>query len=93
MAVTLIFYMDAAGCIHTSGDRQSDNIVTASPTQSSNCVVDSRFLLKLTDFGLHSLRRFHLHSSKLYRIKRHDIEFDLSVLHQCKSEGMDSQIT
>ena len=24
--------------------------------KSSNCVVDSRFVLKLTDFGLHSLR-------------------------------------
>lgn len=24
--------------------------------KSSNCVVDSRFVLKVTDFGLHSLR-------------------------------------
>jgi len=24
--------------------------------KSSNCVVDSRFVLKLTDFGLHTLR-------------------------------------
>ena len=24
--------------------------------KSTNCVVDSRFVLKLTDFGLHSLR-------------------------------------
>ncbi|KAH9369111.1 hypothetical protein HPB48_012786 [Haemaphysalis longicornis] len=24
--------------------------------KSSNCVVDSRFVLKITDFGLHSLR-------------------------------------
>jgi serine/threonine protein kinase len=25
--------------------------------KSSNCVVDSRFVLKITDFGLHSLRK------------------------------------
>ena len=25
--------------------------------KSSNCVVDSRFVLKLTDFGLHSIRQ------------------------------------
>jgi len=25
--------------------------------KSSNCVVDSRFVLKITDFGLHELRR------------------------------------
>ena len=25
--------------------------------KSSNCVVDSRFVLKLTDFGLHRLRQ------------------------------------
>uniref|UniRef100_A0A182SJS0 guanylate cyclase n=1 Tax=Anopheles maculatus TaxID=74869 RepID=A0A182SJS0_9DIPT len=25
--------------------------------KSSNCVVDSRFVLKVTDFGLHQLRR------------------------------------
>lgn len=25
--------------------------------KSSNCVVDSRFVLKITDFGLHDLRR------------------------------------
>lgn len=25
--------------------------------KSSNCVVDSRFVLKITDFGLHNLRR------------------------------------
>lgn len=25
--------------------------------KSANCVVDSRFVLKITDFGLHALRR------------------------------------
>ena len=31
--------------------------------KSSNCVVDSRFVLKITDFGLHSLRQPSLGSS------------------------------
>lgn len=31
--------------------------------KSSNCVVDSRFVLKITDFGLHSLRQPNLGSS------------------------------
>lgn len=28
--------------------------------KSSNCVVDSRFVLKITDFGLHELRKTSL---------------------------------
>lgn len=37
--------------IHSSELRSHGNL------KSSNCVVDSRFVLKITDFGLHSLRR------------------------------------
>lgn len=37
--------------IHQSELRTHGNL------KSSNCVVDGRFVLKLTDFGLHSLRR------------------------------------
>ena len=36
--------------IHSSEIRSHGNL------KSSNCVVDSRFVLKVTDFGLHSLR-------------------------------------
>ena len=36
--------------IHSSDIRSHGNL------KSSNCVVDSRFVLKITDFGLHSLR-------------------------------------
>ena len=36
--------------IHSSEIRIHGNL------KSSNCVVDSRFVLKVTDFGLHSLR-------------------------------------
>ncbi len=36
--------------IHTSELKVHGNL------KSSNCVVDSRFVLKVTDFGLHSLR-------------------------------------
>ena len=36
--------------IHTSDMKFHGNL------KSSNCVVDSRFVLKLTDFGLHMLR-------------------------------------
>ncbi|EDV94937.1 GH13987 [Drosophila grimshawi] len=46
--------------IHSSDIRSHGNL------KSSNCVVDSRFVLKITDFGLHSLRRTH-----------HDIESDI----------------
>lgn len=34
----------------------SSEIRTHGNLKSSNCVVDSRFVLKLTDFGLHNLR-------------------------------------
>jgi atrial natriuretic peptide receptor A len=36
--------------LHGSEIRSHGNL------KSSNCVVDSRFVLKVTDFGLHSLR-------------------------------------
>ncbi|XP_062126281.1 atrial natriuretic peptide receptor 1 isoform X1 [Drosophila sulfurigaster albostrigata] len=39
--------------LHSSDIRSHGNL------KSSNCVVDSRFVLKITDFGLHSLRRTH----------------------------------
>ncbi|XP_017847573.1 atrial natriuretic peptide receptor 1 isoform X2 [Drosophila busckii] len=40
--------------LHCSDIRSHGNL------KSSNCVVDSRFVLKITDFGLHSLRRAHV---------------------------------
>lgn len=36
--------------LHSSDIRSHGNL------KSSNCVVDSRFVLKITDFGLHCLR-------------------------------------
>ena len=35
----------------------STDIHSHGALKSSNCVVDSRFVLKITDFGLHELRR------------------------------------
>lgn len=37
--------------LHTTDIRSHGNL------KSSNCVVDSRFVLKVADFGLHSLRK------------------------------------
>ena len=37
--------------LHSSDIRSHGNL------KSSNCVVDSRFVLKITDFGLHDLRQ------------------------------------
>lgn len=34
----------------------SSDIKCHGALKSSNCVVDSRFVLKITDFGLHNLR-------------------------------------
>jgi serine/threonine protein kinase len=34
----------------------SSDIKSHGKLKSSNCVVDSRFVLKITDFGLHNLR-------------------------------------
>ncbi|XP_034660626.1 atrial natriuretic peptide receptor 1 [Drosophila subobscura] len=45
--------------LHSSDIRSHGNL------KSSNCVVDSRFVLKITDFGLHTLRR-----------SRYDLESD-----------------
>lgn len=36
--------------LHSSDIRSHGNL------KSSNCVVDSRFVLKITDFGLHNIR-------------------------------------
>ena len=44
------FITQAMAYIHSSEIRSHGNL------KSSNCVVDSRFVLKVTDFGLHSLR-------------------------------------
>lgn len=43
-------WKQAMAYIHSSEIRSHGNL------KSSNCVVDSRFVLKVTDFGLHSLR-------------------------------------
>ena len=49
-------------CIYFEGCLQGLSFIHASEIsfhgnlKSSNCVVDSRFVLKLTDFGLHGLR-------------------------------------
>lgn len=37
--------------LHSTDIRSHGNL------KSSNCVVDSRFVLKITDFGLHELRQ------------------------------------
>ena len=44
--------------LHSSEIRSHGNL------KSSNCVVDSRFVLKITDFGLHSLRSHHTEVSE-----------------------------
>ena len=46
--------------IHASELRTHGNL------KSSNCVVDSRFVLKLTDYGLHSLRAETKHEDEDY---------------------------
>jgi len=38
--------------------------------QSSNCVVDSRFVLKLTDFGLHELRHDYFKSRNRWKLAK-----------------------
>ena len=45
-----MFTLQAMHYLHGSEIRSHGNL------KSSNCVVDSRFVLKVTDFGLHSLR-------------------------------------
>lgn len=49
-ALSLSGALQAMAYIHSSEIRSHGNL------KSSNCVVDSRFVLKVTDFGLHSLR-------------------------------------
>lgn len=50
--LTLMFHHNSQGMdyLHTSVVRYHGNL------KSTNCVVDSRFVLKITDFGLKSLR-------------------------------------
>ena len=57
---------------------QNSVIQTHGNLKSSNCVVDNRFVVKITDFGLHSFRepdhpfepdeddQFQYYQSKLY---------------------------
>lgn len=46
----ILMLLQAMGYLHSSEIRSHGNL------KSSNCVVDGRFVLKVTDFGLHSLR-------------------------------------
>ena len=46
----LFFFFQGMAFIQASEIKVHGNL------KSSNCVVDSRFVLKVTDFGLHSLR-------------------------------------
>ena len=48
--IAAICHLQAMAYIHSSEIRSHGNL------KSSNCVVDSRFVLKVTDYGLHSLR-------------------------------------
>lgn len=48
----------------------STDIKSHGNLKSSNCVVDSRFVLKITDFGLHRLRRV-CHDDDMHNIDSH----------------------
>lgn len=39
--------------------------------KSSNCLVDSRFVLKIADFGLHFLRQHYEHDEDYYNVNSH----------------------
>lgn len=56
--------------LHSSDIKSHGNL------KSSNCVVDSRFVLKITDFGLHSLRK-----------KRQNLDMDESDVENCNSHA------
>jgi tRNA A-37 threonylcarbamoyl transferase component Bud32 len=43
-------------CFQGMSYLHSSDVRSHGSLKSSNCVVDSRFVLKITDFGLHSLR-------------------------------------
>lgn len=45
------FFNQGMHYLHSTDIRSHGNL------KSSNCVVDSRFVLKIADFGLHSLRK------------------------------------
>lgn len=45
------FFQQGMHYLHSTDIRSHGNL------KSSNCVVDSRFVLKIADFGLHSLRK------------------------------------
>ena len=47
---SLLFIFQGMSYLHSSELRSHGNL------KSSNCVVDSRFVLKITDFGLNALR-------------------------------------
>lgn len=47
----LLFVLQGMHYLHSTDIRSHGNL------KSSNCVVDSRFVLKIADFGLHSLRK------------------------------------
>ena len=44
--------------LHSSDIKSHGNL------KSSNCVVDGRFVLKITDFGLHNLRHTETYSEE-----------------------------
>lgn len=49
--ITLLLLFQGMHYLHSTDIRSHGNL------KSSNCVVDSRFVLKIADFGLHSLRK------------------------------------
>ena len=48
--------LEIAHCPQGMAYLHSSDIKSHGALKSSNCVVDSRFVLKITDFGLHNLR-------------------------------------
>ena len=52
--------------------------------KSSNCVVDSRFVLKITDFGLHTIRKsdVDIESYAFWRSNNHFLRTELTLEFQ-----------